>query len=168
MCACMYAICMWPRGWQSSFFHLLVKCFTLDVAWKGSLIEKHSGRGICHPPRCSVTTLIHAPPDQNQEASHSASQQEGVHFTVEEQENGKEGRENTKTRRPALLNIPMHQSHIIIQSHAYLCCVSHFYVGGSAPGMSVSNLFLACSQLILLFLSSISNTNILKWNFLVK
>lgn len=45
------------------FFNLPVKCFTLAQTWKGNLIEKLSGCGICHPPRCSVTTLIHAQPD---------------------------------------------------------------------------------------------------------
>lgn len=64
-------------GLRVLFFYLLAKCFTLATAWKGSLIEKLSGRGICHPPRCSVTTLIHAQPDHNREASHSASQWEG-------------------------------------------------------------------------------------------
>lgn len=58
------------------FFNPPVKCFTLAAAWKGSLIEKLSGRGICRPPRCSVAALIHAQPDHNWEESHSASQRD--------------------------------------------------------------------------------------------
>lgn len=155
MCACMYAICMWPWGWRSFFFHLPVKCFTLAVAWKGSLIEKHSGRGICHPPRCSVTTLIHAPPDQNQEARHSTSQQEGgsLHSRGAGKEEERKGKQKDQTR-PALINSPMNlQASVtylllfnsITQSHTCLHWDFHLYVGGSDPRMSVNKLFLACT-----------------------
>lgn len=88
-------------GFRVFFFHPPVKCFTLAAAWKGSLIEKLSGRGICHPPCCSVTTLIHAQqPNHNREVSHSASQQEAgpLHGRGEGEkggmrEGGREGKE---------------------------------------------------------------------------
>lgn len=155
MCVCMYAICMWPWGWRFFFFHLPVKCFTLAVAWKGSLIEKHSGRGICHPPRCSVTTLIHAPPDQNQEASHSTSQREGgpLHSRGAGKEEERKGKHKAQTRA-TLINNPMNlQASVtylllfngIMQSQACLRWVFHLYVGGSDPRMSVNKLFLAYS-----------------------
>lgn len=73
MCVCVCNKCV-TVGLTVFFFHLPVKCFTLAVAWKDSLIEKLSDRGICHQPHCSVTTLMHAKPDHNHEASHSTSQ----------------------------------------------------------------------------------------------
>lgn len=71
-------VCVNDHGAEGLFFsHPPVKCFTLAATWKGSLIEKLSGCGICHPPRCSVTALIHAQPDHNREVSHSSSRQGG-------------------------------------------------------------------------------------------
>lgn len=105
--ACMQYAC--DCGVDGPFsFHPLAKRFTLAVAWKGGLIEKHSGHGICHPPCCSVTTLIHALPDQNQEASHSTSQREGdpLHSRGAGKEEERKGKHKDQTR-PALINNPM-------------------------------------------------------------
>lgn len=141
------------------FSHPPVKCFTLAVAWKGSLIEKLSGRGICHPPRCSVTTLIHAQPDHNREASHSTSQRASgpLHSSrgagkggAKEKEEGK--KEETRT---ALINNPVDlkpRSHICggtKASYSLMCLPVLFLISmwelatRVCQGLSVTKLFLA-------------------------
>lgn len=131
------------RGVQGLFFHPPVKCFTLAAAWKGSLIEKLSGRGICHPPCCSVTTLIHAQqPNHNREVSHSASQQEAgpLHGRGEGEkggmrEGGREGKEgggkgDDKLRAHEQTSRFQVSSHISVtaQKHQRLTCLPVLFV----------------------------------------
>lgn len=172
MCACTHAIhvCVWVTvRLRVFFFHLPVKCFTLATAWKGSLIEKLSGRGICHPPCCSVTTLIHAQPDHNREASHSTSQREGgpLHSGgigkggVRQAE---EKRERKRWGRPTLINNPLDfkpPSHICGStkaSYSLTCLPVLFFISmwelatHVCQGLSVIKLFLAQGWWILLLL----------------
>lgn len=140
------------------FFHLPVECFTLAKAWKGSLIEKLSGRGICHPPRCSVTTLIHAQPDHNREASHSTSQREGGPLNsggVGKGGTREKGKREKDETRPVLINNLLHfepQSHICGStkaSYGLACLPVLFFISmwelatHVCQGLSVTKLFLA-------------------------
>lgn len=144
--ACNTCVSASDRGVEGLFFFdPPVKCFTLAAAWKGSLIEKLSGRGICHPPRCSVTTLIHAQPDHNREASHSTSQREGgpLHSRGVRKGGTREGEREREETRPVLINNPLDFTYLrqhksIIQSHVSACFVFHLDVGVSGsclPGI---------------------------------